>query len=119
MAVIRSRVSIALVASVLSVVPTVSSAANAWYRGEVARVALNGSDGSFIITMKSGALDDCMHKYAYFKVSVLGAERVSKAYTIALMSLSTGMEMGVVIDKAVNGPGGYCDAVGMTADLRS
>jgi hypothetical protein len=93
-------------------------AGSAWYVGPVKRVALLGSDGSFVVTVENDVLSDCNYQYAYFDVAKLGIERVNKAYTMALTSLSTGYNMGIVIDKDINGPGGDCYAKGMTADLR-
>ena len=94
------------------------SAKNAWYNGVVDRVALLRSDGSFVITFSSQSLDDCKHKYAYFEVSDLGIDRVKAAHAMALISLTSGMNFGVVIDKDINGIDGICRAAGMTADLR-
>lgn len=93
--------------------------AASWYVGKVSRVALLRADGSFIVTLKSSALDDCQYKYAYFNSSSLGEQRMKHAYSMALTSLTTGVDMGIVIDKAKNGPDGQCDAYGMTADLRA
>ena len=96
------------------------SASPAWYAGKVSRIALTGgNDGSFIVTFDNSNLDDCMHKYAYFRGSQLGDGRLKHAYTMALTSLTTKVSMGIVIDKSVNGSGGICEAMGMTADLRS
>ncbi|MFC6755219.1 hypothetical protein, partial [Halorubrum tibetense] len=77
----------------LSFYCSVSSAAPNWYVGQVSRVALGAPDGSFIVTLKSSALDNCQHKYAYFNVSQIGAEQTKAAYTMALTSLSTGLDM--------------------------
>jgi hypothetical protein len=93
--------------------------AGSWYVGEVKRIALIGSDGSFIVTLKNTALDNCKHKYAYFNAGSLGEGRLKHAYSMALTSLTAGVDMGIVIDKAVNGPDGQCNAYGMTADLRA
>ncbi|MCU7829570.1 MAG: hypothetical protein KZQ85_10935 [Candidatus Thiodiazotropha sp. (ex Myrtea sp. 'scaly one' KF741663)] len=93
------------------------NAANQWYVGKVARIALLQNDGSFIVTFKNSALDDCEYKYAHFFVNSLGADQVKNAYAMALTSLTTGVDMGIVIDK--NGIGEQCDATGMTADLRA
>jgi len=94
-------------------------AAPAWYVGKVKRVTFAGSDGSFIITFKNLALDDCQHKYAYFTDNTLGPDRLKQAYSMALTSVTTGLNMGVVIDKSTNGSGGQCNAIGMAADLRA
>lgn len=97
---------------------SVTHSAPNWYSGVVNRVALAGSDGSFLVTFNSSALSDCEWGYVYFNVSQLGLERVRNAYAIALISLSAGRSMRVVIDKDINGAGGVCNATGMTADLR-
>lgn len=91
----------------------------AWYVGQVKRVALLSSDGSFIVTFKNEALDNCKYKYGYFMGSELGEKRLNNAYAMALTSIASGMDMGIVIDKAKNGDGGLCHAYGMTADLRA
>ena len=109
--------------SIISLIVLLLSAATAhagpaWYAGPVDRVSPFGSDGSFLVTLENGVLNDCMHNYAYFYVGQLGLERVKNAYAIALTSITTGKEMGIVIDKTINGSGGNCHATGMTADLR-
>jgi len=88
-----------------------------WYKGPVERLALYKDDGSFVITLKNSVLDDCKHNYAYFDGATLGEGQLKAAYTMAITSLTTGVQMGVVIDKFTNGPDGYCYAVGMAADL--
>ncbi|MEM7363455.1 MAG: hypothetical protein AAF525_05490 [Pseudomonadota bacterium] len=114
---LKRAIQLGLVVFALCLTPTASSA-NAWYFGVVSRIALLGADGSFVVRFESSALDNCDGDYAYFNVSTLGTERVEKAYSLAMVSLTTGLEMGVVIDKSINGTGGQCDAVGMTADIR-
>ena len=108
-----------LVAAILVFGSLSAQAVPAWYVGKVSRVALSGSDGSFIITFKNTVLDDCQHKYVYFIGSELGEGRLKHAYTMALTSATAGLNMGVVIDKETNGSGGLCKAIGMTADLRA
>ncbi len=104
--------------SFIMILPQISLADAAWYSGTVSRVALiNG--GSFIVTFDESTLDDCRNRYAYFRPSQLSDETLKHAYTLALTSITTKMQMGVVIDKAVNGVGGLCYAIGMAADLRS
>ena len=100
----------------LLLVVTSSNAAVAWHFGKINRVYLH-TDG-FIVTFESAALDDCAHKYAYFKDSVIGEKTVSRAYSMALAAKAAGQEFGVVIDKAINGPGGDCDVIGGQADIR-
>lgn len=94
-----------------------ASAEAAWYAGPVSRVALVG-DG-IVVTLKTTALADCQYSYAYFHNPYLDPIVIKNAYAIALTSLTTGLEMGIVIDKAINGPGGQCNAIGMAADLRA
>ncbi|MDC5850977.1 hypothetical protein OPW32_17415 [Vibrio europaeus] len=98
---------------------SLSYASASWYVGKVSRVALTGADGSFVVTFSNTALDDCKHKYAYFDGQDIGEGMLKNAYTLALTSLTTGLNMGIVIDKSVNGSGGQCKAFGMTADLRA
>lgn len=107
-------------AGLLLIMSSTAHSAVSWYAGEVARVALlSTADGSFIVTFKNAALDGCKHKYAYFNVSSLGEQQVKHAYSMAITSLTTGVDMGIVIDKTKNGTNGSCNATGMTADLRA
>lgn len=96
-----------------------ANAAAEFYSGTVTRVALLGTDGSFIVTLNNSSLDDCQHRYAFIYAEDLGEIKVDRAYQMALTSITTGVEMGVVIDKDTNGAGGQCRAIGMTADLRA
>lgn len=107
-----------LILSISILVPSVSEAASAWYRGVVSRVVAEYADGSFFITLESTALNDCEFTYAYFMVPQLGAKRVANAYALALVSLTTGRKFGVVLDKNINGPGGRCEARGQTAEIQ-
>ncbi|MEM7363453.1 MAG: hypothetical protein AAF525_05480 [Pseudomonadota bacterium] len=93
------------------------NSASAWYYGAVKRISLSSvGDGSFVVTVHGTALSDCQYGYAYFDVTDIGAVQVERAYSLAMISLTTGLEMGFVIDKAVNGAGGDCFA--KTADLK-
>jgi hypothetical protein len=99
--------------TVIVLVSLWASTANAgwaWYRGNITRIYLN-TDG-FVLTFDSGALDDCMHKYVYFRNSQLGSEQVNRAYSMALAAKAAGRPVGTVIDKAINGPGGVCNSNG-------
>lgn len=94
-----------------ALLPCVSNAQPAWYRGVVTRVAiLSGND--FIVTFDNEELADCQWRYVYFRGSALGAEKVRNAYALAMMALAGGRTLGVVIDKAINGPGGVCNQEG-------
>lgn len=104
-------------AILLSLVSVQSFANPAWHTGVVNRVAISG-DG-FIVTFEGQALNDCMHKYAYFHPTKLSEFQIKTAFTMATVSLTTGTTMGIVIDKMSSGPGERCYAMGMTADLRS
>lgn len=73
----------------------------AWYVGKVSRVALSGSDGTFVVMFKNAQLDDCQYKYAYFYGSKLGDAQLKHAYSMALTSVTAGLDMGIVIDKTV------------------
>ncbi len=105
----------------ICVLTTSVSAAPAWYSGQVARLALVGNpEGSFLVTFKNSALDNCSYGYAYFRTDQLSEVQIKNAYVLALTSLTAGLEMGIVIDKSINGPGGQCEAVGMmAADLKA
>lgn len=87
-----------------------SDAQPAWYYGHIDRIFMY--TGGFVVKMDSSALSDCKHNYIYFKDAVLGETIVNRAYSMVLSGQSTGRLIGVVIDKAINGPGGYCDSSG-------
>ena len=107
-----------LVFCILFVVAHSSSyAQNAWYVGKVSRIAL--VNNGFVLTFKNNALSDCKYKYAYFTNNSLSDVQLKNAYTIALTSITTGLEMGIVINKSLNGNNGICNATGMVADLRA
>ena len=99
----------------LLLLATSSNAAAAWYFGKITRVYMH-TDG-FIVTLDSGVLDDCLHKYVYFQDSVIGEKTVSRAYSMALSAIAADQEFGVVIDKAINGSGGQCNSNGQ-ADVK-
>lgn len=115
----QSRPKLAMVFLLLIACMTVSSVAraqSAWYAGEVKRIYLVSN--GFIITMKSSALDDCLHKYLYFQDGVIGERNVNRAYSMVLSAKARGALIGVVIDKAINGPNGKCESNG-NMDTRS
>ncbi|MEM7763889.1 MAG: hypothetical protein AAF290_07380 [Pseudomonadota bacterium] len=99
--------SFVVVATLLfAVITSTANAAPAWYYGTVSRIYMY--NGGFIIRLNGTALDDCMHQYLYFRDSDLGETTVSRAYSMILFAEQTDREVGVVIDKAINGPGGTC-----------
>jgi hypothetical protein len=104
--------------SILLLSLNVESAAQ-WYRGNIKRVTLNRSDGSFIVTLKNDVLADCKWKYVHYDVSKLGAERVKAAYSMALLAFSTNTLFGTVIDKGSRADGENCYAIGMAADINA
>lgn len=71
------------------------------------RVAFFGPN-DFIIMFDNELMADCKWEYVYFRESVLGRDLVRNAYSIAVTALASGRQMGVVVDKAINGPGGEC-----------
>ncbi len=87
-----------------------AQAAAAWYQGKVTRIFMH-TDG-FILTFVTNALDDCIHNYVYYRVSILGDKTVDRALSIALAANAQDKTVGVVIDKSIDGPGGICDANG-------
>lgn len=93
---------------------TDASATAAWYGGTISRIFVH-SDG-FIVTVNGAALDDCLHQYAYFRVSDLGDKVVDRALALALAAQASGRTFRTVIDKAINGPGGECRSNG-SADI--
>ncbi len=89
------------------------------YFGVVTRVSFLDDLGSFVVTVDSGVLDDCLYKYAYFKVNQIGQERVKMAYSMVLTSLTTKMKMNFVIDKDNKGTNGECYVGNMAAGIQS
>lgn len=69
-------------------------------------------NGGFVLRMNSTALDDCKHQYIYFRDGQLGESTVDRAYSMALTAQASGRLLGVVIDKAINRPDGYCNSNG-------
>lgn len=87
----------------------------------VNRVSLTGDEASpaFIVTFTNTALDDCSYGRVYFFKNDLGQDKFMLVYTLALKAVSSSaLDMGVVIDKAINGVGGQCRATVMAADIR-
>ena len=86
----------------------VSHSAPAWYQGKIDFIYLY--NGGFLVDYVGTTIDDCLHKRIYFPQSTLGKEVVDRAYAMALTAQASGRTISVVVDKAVNGPGGYCNA---------
>ena len=86
-----------------------ANAAQAWYRGGITRI-YNNTGNDFILTLDSGVLSDCQYAYVVFKESLLGTAAIRNAYALALTAKAAGLQFGTVIDKAINGAGGECDA---------
>lgn len=55
---------------------------------------------------KSAAIDDRRHSYVYFGTNLLSVTLVERNNTVVLSAKTQGNSIGVVIDKAINGPGG-------------
>jgi len=81
-----------------------------WYYGKVERVFIYTS--GFILEFDTTSLDDCLHTYVYFRTPALTDANVDRALSVALAAQATNKTVGVVIDKAINGPGGQCNAIG-------
>lgn len=96
-----------------------ANAVSANYIGVVDRVSLLKANGSFVVTLDSGQLDDCQYKYAFFMVDQLGAEATKMAYSMMLTSISTKMKVNLVIDKEQKGPNGECYINGMISGIQS
>ena len=104
---------IVLVSALLSVSFSIQSIASpAWARGAVKYVYLT-LDG-FYVTLDTPWLDDCQYDRIRFKESTLGANTLDRAYSMALAAQASGRSFEVVIDKAINGPEGECEALGST-----
>ncbi|WP_413043833.1 hypothetical protein [Pseudomonas sp. YJ42] len=89
-----------------------ASAAPAWYFGKITRVW--PMSGALVVTLDSGVLDDCLHKYVYFPRAALGEKLYAEIYALALSAMATTNKFGVVIDKQV--AGSQCNAT--SADMR-
>ena len=83
--------------------------AGAWYAGKIQFIYLY--NGGFNIDFVGSSIDDCLHERIYVKQSTLGAELVDRAYAMALSAQASGRTLSVVVDKAINGPGGECEAI--------
>ena len=81
-----------------------------WYYGKVERIFVTTT--GFILTFDSTSLDDCIHSYVYFLTPNLSDKNVDRALSVVLSAQASGKTVGVVIDKAINGPGGVCNATG-------
>ena len=81
-----------------------------WYYGKVERIFVY-TEG-FVMEFDTTSLDDCLHTYVYFKTPNLTQENINRALSVALSAQASGMTVGVVIDKAINGPGGHCNGNG-------
>lgn len=88
----------------------------AWYVGKITRVWVFDGDGSFILTLDSGSLDDCLHKYAYFKGASLPPDQLKASLGLALSAFHANSTVGIVIDKSLDPVNHFCQA--MSIDLR-
>ena len=57
-------------------------------------------------------LDDCQSQRVWLKDSVLREKTVDRLFGMALSAQASGRRVDFVIDKAINGPGGECVAMG-------
>jgi len=81
-----------------------------WYYGNVERIYM--FNGGFVVKMTTTALSDCQWEYVYFRELTLPEKTVDRAYSMALSAQASGKQLGVVIDKTINGPGGMCECNG-------
>ena len=68
--------------------------------------------GGVGIKLYGTELDDCQSQRVWLKDSVLGDKTVDRLYGMALSAQASGRRVEFVIDKAINGPGGECVAMG-------
>lgn len=87
-----------------------AEAALNWYYGKISRIYT--FNGGFVLTFDTAALDDCLHKYVYFRGTALGEKTVDRSLSFAMSAEAQDRTVGVVIDKAINGAGGLCNANG-------
>lgn len=96
-------------------VASTANAAPAWYSGKVTRVWSYDAT-VFVVTLDSAELSDCAHGYAYVGMAGVLTTDFKVAYATALSAYLSGKTLGIVIDKAKNGPGGACYA--LSVDIR-
>ena len=81
-----------------------------WYGGTIEWV--QPYVGGVGVKVYGTELDDCQNKRVWLKDSVLGEKTVDRLYSMALAAQASGRRVEFVIDKAINGPGGECVAMG-------
>ena len=108
---VNKKMRVRLTAAVVLLVgfSNAASPAAAWYAGKIDFIYLYS--GGFIVDYVGTTLDDCLHKRIYFKQATLGQETLDRAYAMALSAQASGRTLSVVVDKAINGPGGECAAL--------
>ena len=104
----RGLKTVALAVSLLLMQGTVD-AAPGWYGGKVEHVYLY-ADG-FFVNFVGSSVDDCQYDRIWVRQSTLGKDIVDRAYSMALAAQASGRSFTVVVDKAINGPEGVCEAL--------
>jgi len=84
-------------------------AAPGWYGGKVEYVYLH-ADGFFVNFVES-SVDDCLYDRIWVRQSTLGKDIVDRAYGMALAAQASDRTFRIVVDKAINGPEGMCEAL--------
>ncbi len=98
-----------LVVSILA--STDSMAANQWYNGPVSTVLTSGPDGSFYAYVDNAdIISTCAYKRVLFRVEDMGVERTKAALALAMASIMTGKNWGVVLDMPPVGQVCYASA---------
>lgn len=96
--------------ALLFVHTTASYAAAAWYGGTIAIVQPYA--GGFAVMVNTAELNDCQDQRVWVKDSALGEKLVDRLYSMALAAQASDRRVEFVIDKATNGAGGECEALG-------
>ncbi len=89
---------------------SVAHSAPGWYRGVIDRIWTYGGEGDFVITFQGDSTtSDCTHNYISFRAADLQPALMKNAYSLALSAFHSNANVGVVIDKDLNG--GNCHAL--------
>jgi len=97
--------------------PTSALASASWAKGTIDYIYIT-SDG-FIVALNGNALDNCQYNRVNIKVSQHTDKLVDRIYAAALAAQAADRQFEIVIDIAINGVGGACDAVNGSTIIRS
>ena len=106
----RYRIGLSVIALALcgSLLTSEVHAVPGWYAGKIEFIYLY--NGGFNVNYVGTAIDDCLYDRIYFSQATLGKEIIDRAYSMVLAAQASGRTVSIVVDKAINGPEGYCYA---------